>query len=176
MFAPPRLRPDPPEAPWRLRRVAEPDVNWFRDLHRRIGEDWLWFSRHMLSDDALTAIIHDRAIEIYAVEHLGRDDGLLELDFRQQDDCELSFFGLTASLIGKGAGRWLMNRAFELAWSRPIRRLWVHTCTLDHPQVLAFYVRSGFEAFRRQIEIADDPRTTGVLPTTAAPGIPIIES
>jgi len=175
MFAPPRLRPDPPQAPWRLRRVAEPEVRWFRDLQRRIGQDWLWFSRLMLSDDALAAIIRDRAIEIYALDHLQRDEGLLELDFRQKDDCELSFLGVTPGLIGKGAGRWLMNRALELAWSRPIRRLWVHTCTLDHPQALAFYLRSGFSAFRRQIEIADDPRTTGVLPATAAPEIPIIK-
>jgi GNAT superfamily N-acetyltransferase len=174
MLAPPERRPDPPEAPWRLRRVAEPDVGWFRDLHRRIGQDWLWFSRLQLSDDALTAIIRDRAIEIYALEHLECDEGLLELDFRQRDDCELSFFGLTAGLIGKGAGRWLMNRALDLAWSQPIRRLWVHTCTLDHPQALAFYLRSGFSAFRRQIEIADDPRASGVLPATAAPAIPII--
>jgi GNAT superfamily N-acetyltransferase len=149
-------------------------VSWFRGLYRRIGQDWLWFSRLMLSDDALATIIRDRSIEIYALEYLQQDEGLLELDFRQKGDCELSFFGLTASLIGKGAGRWLMNRAIELAWSRPIGRLWVHTCTLDHPQALTFYLRSGFTAFRRQIEIADDPRTTGILPSTAAPETPII--
>jgi GNAT superfamily N-acetyltransferase len=175
MLAQPTPRPDPPEPAWALRRVADPDPGWFRDLYRRVGQDWLWFSRLALSDDALAAIIRDRAIELYALDHLGRDEGLLELDFRQADVCELSFFGVTPSLIGKGAGRWLMNRALELAWSRPIRRLWVHTCTLDHPRALTFYLRSGFSAFRRQIEIADDPRTTGVLPRSAAPEIPITD-
>jgi GNAT superfamily N-acetyltransferase len=174
MFVQPRPRPDPPETPWRLRRVVDPDLNWFRDLYRRVGQDWLWFSRLMLSDDALAAIIRDRSIELYALEYLRRDEGLLELDFRQAGVCELSFFGVTPSLIGKGAGRWLMNRALELAWSRPIRRFWVHTCTLDHPRSLTFYLSSGFCAFRRQIEIADDPRTA-VLPRSAAPEIPIID-
>jgi GNAT superfamily N-acetyltransferase len=175
MLALPSPRPDPPHPPWKLRRVVDPDLGWFRDLYRRVGQDWLWFSRLTLSDDALAAIIRDCSIELYALEHLGCDEGLLELDFRQAEVCELSFFGVTAGLIGKGAGRWLMNRALELAWSRPIRRLWVHTCTLDHPSALTFYLRSGFRAFRRQIEIADDPRTVGVLPRTAAPGIPIID-
>jgi hypothetical protein len=45
---------------------------------------------------------------------------------------------------------------------------------LDHPDALAFYIRSGFRPFRRQIEITDDPRLTGVLPETAAPHVPII--
>jgi GNAT superfamily N-acetyltransferase len=174
MLARPGSRPEPPNPPWRLRRVADPDIDWFRDLYRRVGQDWLWFSRLTLSDDALAAIVRDRAIELYALEFRGHDEGLLELDFRQADVCELSFFGVTPSLVGQGAGRWLMNRALELVWSRPIRRFWVHTCTLDHPRAMAFYVRSGFSAYRRQIEIADDPRIAGILPLTAAPEIPVI--
>ena len=83
------------------------------------------------------------------------DEGLLELDFRQSGECELAFFGVTGREIGTGAGRWLMNRAIEQAWAHPIRRFWVHTCTLDHAGALAFYVRSGFVPYRRQIEIAD---------------------
>jgi hypothetical protein len=55
-----------------------------------------------------------------------------------------------------------MNRALEKVWQRPISRFWVHTCTLDHPNALAFYMRSGFVPFRRQIEIAPDPRLQGV--------------
>jgi GNAT superfamily N-acetyltransferase len=167
-------RQDPPKIPWRLRRVVDPDLEWFRDLYRRVGQDWLWFSRLSLSDDALARIIRDPRIELYALAHMRNDAGLLELDFRQAEECELSFFGVTPGLIGKGAGRWLMNRAFELAWSQPIRRLWLHTCTLDHPRALSFYRDCGFHAFRRQIEIADDPRSAGILPRGAAPAIPII--
>jgi GNAT superfamily N-acetyltransferase len=174
MLARPQPRPDPPKIPWRLRRVVDPDLEWFRDLYRRVGQDWLWFSRLSLSDDALAGIIRDPLIELYALAHMRNDEGLLELDFRQAGECELSFFGLTPGLIGQGAGRWLMNRAFELAWSQPIRRLWLHTCTLDHPRALSFYRDCGFHAFRRQIEIADDPRSAGILPRNAAPRIPII--
>jgi GNAT superfamily N-acetyltransferase len=86
----------------------------------------------------------------------------------------LGFFGVADTLIGTGAGRWMMNRALERAWSLPIRRFWVHTCTLDHPAAVEFYRRSGFTAFRRQIEVFDDPRLLGYLPTTAAPQIPVI--
>jgi GNAT superfamily N-acetyltransferase len=143
MTARPALRPDPPGA-FTLRRVETPDLDWFRDLFRRVGEEWLWFSRLQMPDAKLAAIIHAPQVEVYALAHAGRDEGLLELDFRQTGQCELTFFGVTGKMIGSGAARWLMNRALERAWSRPVSRVWLHTCTHDHPSAVAFYQRSGF--------------------------------
>jgi hypothetical protein len=51
----------------------------------------------------------------------------------------------------------------------------VHTCTLDHPNALGFYLRSGFTPYARSVEIADDPRLHGVLPRSAAPHVPVME-
>ncbi len=170
----PALRPDPPTPPWQLHHDARVDPARFRDVYRRIGEDLMWSSRSALSDAALGAIIHDPAVEVRTLRADGIKEGLLELDFRHPGVCELSFFGVTPGLVGTGAGRWLMNRALELVWSRPIRRFWVHTCTHDHPAALAFYMRSGFRPFRRHIHIEDDPRLAGVLPRAAAPQIPLI--
>ena len=170
----PALSPDPQGA-WTLRRVESPALDWYRDLYRRVGEEWLWFSRMQMADAGLAAIVHAPLVEIFALVHEGRDEGLLELDFRDASQCEIAFFGVTAKLVGSGAGRWLMNRALELAWSRPITRLWVHTCTLDHPSALAFYQRAGFRPFRRQVEIADDPRLDGTAPRGVARHVPMIE-
>jgi GNAT superfamily N-acetyltransferase len=169
------LRPATADPAWQLRHVLRPEAAWYRELYRRIGQDWLWFSRLALSHTELTRIIRDPLVEVHALETAGIDQGLLELDFRQAGECELSFFGLTAPLLGKGAGRWLMNQAIERAWARPIRRFWVHTCTLDHPGALAFYMRSGFRPFRRQIEISDDLRITGEAPRNASPHVPPIQ-
>jgi hypothetical protein len=56
-----------------------------------------------------------------------------------------------------------------------VTRVWLHTCSFDHPAALAFYQRAGFRPFRRQIEIADDPRLDGTVPRSAAAHVPIIE-
>jgi GNAT superfamily N-acetyltransferase len=77
-------------------------------------------------------------------------------------------------LLGTGAGRFLMNMAIRLAWEKPISRFHVHTCTLDHPEALEFYKRSGFTPYRQQIEIEDDPRLAGQLPMDAGKRVPII--
>jgi len=172
MRARPALRTDPPNGGWMLRRVEEPDAAWYRSLFRRIGEEYLWFSRLQLTDDALLAIVRDPRVEVYVLEHDANECGMLELDFRVPSECELMFFGVTGTLVGSGAARWLMNRALERVWSRSVTRFWVHTCSLDHPNALPFYVRSGFTPFRRQVEIVDDPRAIGILPEDAAPLIP----
>ena len=176
MFARPQVRPGPANYGWTVQKVARPDVEWYRNLYRRVGSQWLWFSRLQLSDRELELIIRDPQVEIHALKIAGQDEGMLELDFRQDGECELSFLGLVNSILGTGAGRLLMNRAIECAWSRLIKRFWVHTCTIDHPAALAFYIRSGFRPFKREIEIADDPRLTGLLPRTAAPHVPLIDA
>jgi len=174
MTAPPLRRPDPPSTPWRLDRVEQPDPDGYRALFRSVGTEWLWFSRLKLSDAALLAILRDTGVEIYRVLSAEDEGGLLELDFRERGQCELSYFGLVPGLIGGGAGRWLMNRALDIVWARAISRFWVHSCSLDHPAALSFYIRSGFRPFRRQIEIADDPRLTGLIAPGAAAQIPVL--
>lgn len=174
MTAPAMPSPEPALVHWQLRHEPRPDVQWYRELFHRVGAEWLWFSRLRMPVSELAAVIHDPAVSVYAVSSNGRDEGLLELDFRAAGTCELAFFGLTAALRGSGAGRWLINRAVELAWARPIDRLWVHTCTLDHPAALGFYRKAGFVPVRRQIEVADDPRRLGLLAADVAPQIPLL--
>jgi len=157
-----------------IRRVEKPELDWYRRLFRAIGEPWLWFSRLRLSDDELRAIIHDPGIEISALEKDGAAEGLIELDFREWPEAELAFFGVTTALVGSGAGSLLMAHALEDVWSRGARRFWLHTCTLDHPKALMFYRKWGFIPYKREIEVAPDPRLTGEMRLDAAPQIPVI--
>ncbi|MFT6090708.1 GNAT family N-acetyltransferase [Sulfitobacter sp.] len=157
-----------------LRNVT-PTLEWYRDIFNRVGaHDWLWFSRLQMSDAKLNAILTNPDMAYYTLSKDGQDEALLELDFRQAGECELAYFGLTSKLIGAGAGRYLMNQAITAAWSRDITRFHLHTCTIDSPQAVAFYIRSGFTPYRRQIEVADDPRLTGMLGRDAGPHVPII--
>ncbi|MFM9941447.1 MAG: GNAT family N-acetyltransferase [Hyphomicrobiaceae bacterium] len=174
MLAKPLPRPVPEAKGLTIRAVASPDVEWYRALYTRVGAEWLWASRLKLSSGDLAAIIQHPKVELSALQAAGHDEGLLELDFRVDGECELAFFGVTAAMIGRGAGRALMSHAIEKAWSRPIRRFWVHTCTGDHPAALQFYMRSGFVPFERRVEIADDPRLNGLLPEMVAAHVPIV--
>lgn len=151
------------------------DTARFKRLFEAVGRDIMWFSRLIMAEDKLAAIIGDAAVECYAMMDGADDIGLLELDFREAGQCELSFFGLVPGAIGKGAGRWLMNEALTRAWAKPISRLWVHTCSFDHPAALGFYQRSGFRPYQVMVEVHPDPRLTGHMPKDASPAAPLIE-
>ncbi|WP_311266798.1 GNAT family N-acetyltransferase [Sphingobium sp. WCS2017Hpa-17] len=175
MLERPKPAPIPP-APLRLAPWKQPDLRAYRTLFRRVGTPWLWFSRLVMADSDLAAILHDPAVEVYAItDPRGTEVGLLELDFRSLPNCELSFFGLVPELNGKGLGRWLMAQAKSLAWRKGVERFWVHTCTLDSPAALGFYIRSGFTPYGREIETFADPRLAGILPPEAAPHMPLLD-
>ena len=170
----PRLRPMPATS-LRLIRWVAPDLDKYRSLFRRIGEPWLWFSRLILDDSALSAIIHDPGVETFAiVDHAGIEVGLLELDRRKPPEVEIGFFGFIPEITGQGHGRWLMALALNLAWAADTTRVWLHTCTLDHPSALNFYRAQGFDAVERQLETFADPRLSGHLPIGAALHVPVI--
>lgn len=172
-----RDRPDHPKRPkpagWSLQPLAG-DLDRYRTLFRRIGEPWLWFSRAVMPDDELAEILNDPKVEAHALNDGSADIGLLELDFRSPDEAELAFLGVVPGAIGQGAGRHLMDEAVSRAFAEPVRRFFVHTCSLDHPGALTFYMRSGFIPYKRAIEVADDPRLRGFLPREAGPHVPVL--
>lgn len=171
---PPRRHVEPPEGV-RFCVDPAPDPRTYRELFAEIGRDWLWFSRLALSREELAALLADPRVEVgYVLAH-GRRVGLVELDFRLEGQAELAFFGFVRGWTGRGLGRAAMEWALDRAFSRPIRRLFVHTCTLDHPAALPFYLKAGFRAFGRSVEVVPDPRLAGLLPREAAPHVPLVE-
>lgn len=158
-----------------LQRVAVPGAEQYRILFHLVGEPWLWFSRLIFDDEKLQAIVQDPKVELYVVrDGNGRDVGMLELDFRENAQCELAFVGLVPDLSGLGHGRWLLAEAVSRAWREGVKRVHVHTCSLDHPAALSAYRRAGFVPYKRAIERFPDPRLLGILPKDCAPQVPLL--
>jgi len=171
-----RSRPDIdiPSSPLRLAPIA-PSPAGYRTLFARIGAPWLWFSRLIMPDADLAAILDHPRVTLSEVHDGANIAGMLELDAREQGACELAFVGLVPELSGRGHGRWLLAEAVARAWAlEGVERVHVHTCSLDHPAALAAYRRAGFVAVRRAVEIFIDPRLAGILPSDAAPHVPLV--
>ncbi len=168
----PALGPTPASS-LSIERWAEPEPARYRALFRRVGAPWLWFSRLAMSDAELEATM----AEVHVVrDDAERDCGLLELNFGREGECLIRFLGLAPELAGRGHGRWLFAECMARAWRPDVRKVTVHTCSLDHPAALPAYLRAGFVAQRRAFESFPDPRLTGALPRDAAPQVPLVES
>lgn len=169
MHARPRKARLPPvgERKLALLRAERPPLHFYRYLYETVGEPWLWFERRVMQDDALAAIIHDDRVDIRVLYVNGVPAGFLELDARHGTEVELAYCGLVPEFIGQGLGLYLIDAAVERAWSREPEptRLWVHTCSLDHPRALLAYQHAGFRPYREETGEIEDPRRSGAMAT-----------
>lgn len=153
-----------------LDSIESPDPDRYRRLFTRIGGlPWLWWSRLALSEAQLCAILNSPSNRLWVLRRDEQDVGICELDESTVSTTEITFFGAAPELVGTGAGRLMMNHAVKQAFARPITRLTVQTCTLDHPRALPFYLNTGFVITHRHVEIMPDPRLNGLLPRDSGP-------
>jgi len=157
MKTPPRLAPAPrPLGKYALLRAEKPPLHFYRYLYMTVGRPYVWVSRRNLPDEALAAIVHHDAVEIYVLYVNGAPVGYFELDFRNMPQAELSFLGLVPEFTEQGLGRFLLGEAISLAWTKNPDRLIVQTCTLDHPAALPLYQRMGFSPYgQSEVEVEE---------------------
>jgi GNAT superfamily N-acetyltransferase len=158
MTAPPVRAPLPaPRADLEVRLARQPTRSFYRYLYDAIGRDWTWVVRRLLPDEELERILADPAVEVNVMWVAGVPAGYAELDRRRPQEVELAYFGLLPEFIGCGLGRWLLDWTVHHAWRRRPRRLWVHTCDLDHPRALAVYQNAGFRVYDERTEQLELP-------------------
>ena len=151
MTSPDQRRAPPDWAePATIVRAERPTISFYRYLYNTVGADWDWYERRRLSDEALAAIVHDHAVEVFVLHVRGVPAGYVELDRRVEGEVEIAYFGLVPDYIGRGLGPCLLGWALERAWSYDPRRVWLHTCSLDHPKALSVYRRAGLEVYDRR--------------------------
>ncbi|MBP6010724.1 MAG: GNAT family N-acetyltransferase [Alphaproteobacteria bacterium] len=146
----PHLRHDQDHGRVMLLKVRQPPVHFYRYLYETVGKTHVWVERTRMSDEALAKIVQDEKVEIYVLYCEGAPAGYAELDFRKAPHAELAYFGLIADFLGRGLGSFLLATAIDIAWSKPIERLWVHTNTLDHPRALPLYQKMGFVPYAQE--------------------------
>jgi GNAT superfamily N-acetyltransferase len=172
--APPAAGPaDRPDL--RLTRIAEPSVRRYRNLVARVGDRWLWTSRAAMSDAGILAMLTKPGNELHVLLGEDAEIGLIELHADGAEAMEVSLFGVIEEAAGTGAARWMMLTALDRAFHPPVKRIWLHTCTFDHPAALRFYQGLGFRPWKFAIEVDDDPRLEGLLPETAGPHVPLLK-
>ena len=157
-------RVHPPQGKLALMQAEHCTVSFYRYLYETVGTPWLWHERRLLDDATLGAQIRKPSTEIFVLQVGGVPAGYFELDTAAPNETELCYFGLIPEFIGRGLGPFLLQAAVDRAWSRPIRRLWLHTRTYDHPKALGHYQRAGFVVYDRQALRFEDPRSRGILP------------
>ncbi|MDK9708704.1 MAG: GNAT family N-acetyltransferase [Desulforhopalus sp.] len=120
-----------------------------RFLYILVGGPWAWRDKLSWSDARWKAYVESEATRTFVGYWDGSPAGYFELQV-QDGDVEIAYFGLAPSFIGKGLGGVLLTRTLEEAWALNPRRVWVHTCTLDHPAALKNYQSRGMVIYKTE--------------------------
>jgi GNAT superfamily N-acetyltransferase len=122
----------------------------WRFLYAEVGRKYHWVDRLGWSHEQIRAHLDDDAVSIWLMMVNGTLAGYFELTRDEEDGIEIAYFGLFDEFTGRGLGKHLLTVAVEAAWSLSPKRVWLHTCTLDHPAALPNYVKRGFTPFKTE--------------------------
>ncbi|MDX1536865.1 GNAT family N-acetyltransferase [Arsukibacterium sp.] len=138
--------------------IPSPELSQF--LFTAVGNHWRWFSRLSWDYQQWLNYLSKPAVRIWVLYKSGTPAGFIELNFHadaeQEPSVELMFFGLLPAFTSKGLGplllhsaialgqQWLTGAVNTIADTATKPKIWVHTCSDDHPAALATYQKAGF--------------------------------
>lgn len=133
-----------------------------RLLYDLVGDDWQWFDKRSWTDDDWRKYAEAENLRTWVGYLGGSPAGYYELQKQENDNIEIAYFGLLRPFIARGLGGYLLSHAIMSAWEWAAKRVWVHTCTLDHPSALKNYQARGMKVYKtetanQRIEAIGDP-------------------
>lgn len=136
--------------------ICECEIKQFqfnRFLYQLIGGPWQWLDKLSWSDDEWIEYAENDNLRTWVAYHKGSPAGYYDLQQQEGGNVEISYFGLAPRFIGMGFGGYLLSQAIKSAWEwQGTKRVWVHTCTLDHPGALENYKARGMTVYHEETE------------------------
>ena len=141
-----------------LIKKIKPDFQLNKFFYKQVGKKHRWIDRLIWSDEKWMTYISNRNLETYVISKYEELVGFFELLYNPElKETEISYFGLLEEYIGKGIGGFALSSAIRKAFEKNINRVWLHTCTLDHPNALKNYIARGMTVFKKEnIKILDN--------------------
>lgn len=151
MTAPGELVPDGAAGPEvRLERVHDCPWHFYRYLYAEVGRQYHWRDRLVWTAEQFREHLRGPST-LWLLTVRGAPAGYFELRSHPDGSIEIGYFGLLPEFVGRGLGKYLLTRAVEEAWAMRPARVWLHTCSLDHPGALPNYLKRGFRTVREEI-------------------------
>jgi len=155
MRSPDQLRPKRcSNGRFQVREEKERHWRFNRDLYLAVGQMWAWNDKRVWTDEQWKEYGLAPGLRTFGAYYDGSLAGYYELRSHDESDVEIAYFGLLPEFIGRGLGSVLLTNAIEEAWrtSPSIARVWVHTCTFDHPSALTNYQARGMVIYKQEAD------------------------
>jgi ribosomal protein S18 acetylase RimI-like enzyme len=132
-----------------LEKKPTPELCKF--FYKEVGKEFFWKDRLRWSDQEWLSYINNEFFKLYILKYNNKLAGYYELLYDLKTfSMEIPYFGIFKEFYGKGIGGYLLTDAILNSFNHKVDKVWVHTCTLDHPNALKNYLARGMRIFKTE--------------------------
>ena len=141
-----------PNENYSLERVSPNDFQLNKFFYKQIGENYHWIDRLVWTDKNWIEYISNTNLLTFVLKNKEEIAGFFELIYhRDKLEIEIAYFGLLKEFFGKKLGGFMLSEAIKKSFTFNIKRVWVHTCSLDHPHALKNYLSRGMSIYNAEV-------------------------
>jgi len=134
-----------------LEKIEPADFQLNKFFYKEIGKKHRWIDRLAWSDKNWTDYLNTPGVVTYILKIKKNLVGYFEQNiYLQNKECEIAYFGILEEYIGKKIGAYLLSEAIKKSFKADSKRIWVHTCSLDHKHALENYLSRGMKIFKSE--------------------------
>ena len=133
-------------------KIANPsDFQLNKFFYKNIGKNHHWVDRLVWSDKQWIEYTSSKKVKTYFLKKDIDLAGFFELIFHQEEnEVEIAYLGLLEEYHNQKLGSYLLSEAIKNSFSYNPKRVWVHTCSLDHKNAINNYISRGMKIFKKE--------------------------
>ena len=135
----------------KLELVTPPDFNLNKFFYKQIGRKYQWTDRLNWTDSSWMQYIENGNVKTYVLKKAEEMVGYFESIYHsKEEESEIAYLGILEEYFGKNFGSYLLSEAIKISFNNQSKRIWVHTCSLDHKNALKNYQSRGMKIFKTE--------------------------
>ena len=131
-----------------LKEVSINDFQLNKFFYKQIGKKHQWVDRLTWTDKNWLEYLSNLNLFTYVLKNNEEIAGFFELIYhKDRSETEIAYFGLLKEYLGKKLGGYMLSEAIKKSFSYNVKRVWAHTCSLDHRYALNNYLSRGMKIY-----------------------------
>ena len=134
-----------------LELINPPNFQLNKFFYKEVGRKHQWVDRLVWNDKQWIEYTSNENAKTYVLKENKDLVGYFELIFhKEKNEIEIAYLGLLEEYHNKKLGSYLLCNAIKKSFSEKPKRVWVHTCSLDHKNALSNYISRGMKIFKKE--------------------------
>ncbi len=130
-------------------KTTDFQINKF--FYKNVGKKHHWVDRLIWTEKQWIDYVSDQNVKTYILKDENEFAGYFELIWHNdKNEIEIAYLGLLEDYINKKLGSYLLSCAIKKSFLARPKRVWVHTCSLDHKNALSNYIKRGMKVFKKE--------------------------